>query len=90
MPNISYAIFATTAIVHIFILRGYPENQKRYRKTMVLGYAFPTMVSIGTLAAEYLAPKCASLRPRFGEDGCFFAGCPLIYNLNACTYINNI
>ena len=41
---------------------------------MVLGYAFPTMVSIGTLTAEYLAPKCASFRPRFGEEGCFFAG----------------
>ena len=53
---------------------------------MVLGYAFPTMVSIGTLTAEYLAPKCASFRPRFGEDGCFFAGCPLIYNLNAYIY----
>ena len=57
-----------------FFHRGYPENQKRYRKTMVLGYAFPTMVSIGTLTAEYLAPKCASFRPRFGEEGCFFAG----------------
>ena len=53
---------------------------------MVLGYAFPTMVSIGTLTAEYLAPKCASFRPRFGEEGCFFAGCPPNYNLNA--YIN--
>ena len=62
---------------NIYFHRGYPENQKRYRKTMVLGYAFPTMVSIGTLVAEYLAPKCASFRPRFGEDGCFFAGCPL-------------
>ena len=53
---------------------------------MVLGYAFPTMVSIGTLTAEYLAPKCASFRPRFGEEGCFFAGWPSIATLNVYTY----
>ena len=22
---------------------------------------------------EFLAPRCASFRPRFGEEGCFFA-----------------
>ena len=54
---------------------------------MVLGYAFPTTVSIGTLTAEYLAPKCASFRPRFGEEGCFFAGWHSNNNLNVYIYI---
>ena len=53
---------------------GNPANHQRYRKMIVLSYGFPAFVTFCTLTAEYAAPKCASFRPRFGEEGCFFAG----------------
>ena len=53
---------------------GNPANQVRYRKTIVMSYGFPALVSICTLIAEYSSPRCSSFRPRFGEEGCFFAG----------------
>ena len=54
--------------------RGKPANKLRYRRTIVISYGFPAFVSLCTLIAEYSAPRCATFRPRFGEEGCFFAG----------------
>ena len=41
---------------------------------IVVGYTCPTLITLCTLIAEYAAPECASFRPRFGEESCFFAG----------------
>ena len=54
--------------------RGNPANQKRYRKMMIIGYTCPTLIVLFTLIAEFAAPECALLRPRFGEEACFFTG----------------
>ena len=47
---------------------------------MIVGYSFPTLIVLCTLIAEHSAPECAQLKPRFGEEGCFFAG-NLIFSL---------
>ena len=61
-------------LINVYHFSGNPANQVRYRKTIVLSYGFPALVSICTLIAEYSSPRCSSFRPRFGEEGCFFAG----------------
>merc|ERR1719414_1022526 len=48
-------------------------NAKRYRFLMIFGYSCPTMITLFTLLAEWLSPECAPYKPRFGEEGCFFA-----------------
>ena len=58
----------------IFLYRGNPANKKRYQRMMIVGYSFPTSIVLCTLIAEHSAPECAKLKPRFGEEGCFFAG----------------
>jgi hypothetical protein len=68
-----------TYLNHVYVAffkysSGSPANHRRYRKLIVLSYGFPAFVTLCTLIAEYAAPECASFRPRFGEEGCFFAG----------------
>ena len=39
-----------------------------------LSYGLPLIVSFLTVIVEFGAPQCASYRPRFGEETCFFSG----------------
>ena len=39
-----------------------------------LSYGLPLIVSFLTVIVEFGSPKCASYRPRFGEETCFFSG----------------
>ena len=61
-------------IIWFLLIRGNPANDKRYRNTMILGYACPSTIVVVTAITELVAPDCAPFKPRFGEDGCFFAG----------------
>ena len=51
-----------------------------------MSYGFPAFVSLCTLIAEYSSPRCATFRPRFGEEGCFFAGILFSKNSNSKTF----
>ena len=73
-------------LIDFSFLRGKPANKVRYRRTIVVSYGFPAFVSLCTLIAEYSAPRCATFRPRFGEEGCFFAGILFIENSNSITF----
>jgi hypothetical protein len=48
-------------------------------KEVLTGYLAPLIITALTLIVEFSSPRCASYRPRFGEetvlpDNCFFAG----------------
>jgi len=57
-----------------------------------LSYGLPLIVSFLTVIVEFGAPQCASYRPRFGEETCFFSGNALkmyfYFNLIVVTEIN--
>ena len=57
-----------------FHCRGNPSNSKRYKMLVGLSYGLPLIVSLLTVIVEFGSPKCASYRPRFGEETCFFSG----------------
>ena len=54
--------------------RGFTPNKTRYRRMMLVGYVSPTIIVIMTMITEKAAPECASLKPRIGDNSCFFAG----------------
>ena len=54
--------------------RGCSPNKTRYRRMMLVGYLSPTIIVIATMITEKAAPECASLKPRIGDNDCFFAG----------------
>ena len=54
--------------------RGFTPNKTRYRRMMLVGYLSPTIIVIMTMITEKVAPECAALKPRIGENTCFFAG----------------
>ena len=54
--------------------RGCSPNKTRYRRMMLVGYLSPTMIVIMTMITEKAAPECAPLKPRIGDNSCFFAG----------------
>ena len=56
------------------ICRGNPSNSKRYKILVGCSYGLPLVVSLLTIIVEFGAPQCASYRPRFGEESCFFSG----------------
>ena len=39
-----------------------------------VSYSLPLILSFLVAVVEFTAPKCASYRPRFGEETCFFSG----------------
>ena len=71
--KVDYEKYSITLVISKFCFSG-KTYEKRYRFLMVFGYTFPTLISLFTLLAEFIAPECASYKPRFGEEGCFFAG----------------
>ena len=58
----------------MIFFRGNPSNSKRYKILVGCSYGLPLIVTILTLIVEFGAPQCASYRPRFGEESCFFSG----------------
>ena len=54
--------------------RGCTPNKNRYRRMMLVGYLSPTIIIIMTMITEKVAPECATLKPRIGDNSCFFAG----------------
>ena len=58
----------------MYHFRGHPSNSKRYKILVGCSYGLPLIVSTLTVIVEFSAPKCASYRPRFGEESCFFSG----------------
>jgi hypothetical protein len=55
---------------------GKPPSSARYRKEVILGYTLPISISFLTFLAEVSLSRCGWAKPRFGEEGCFFAGEP--------------
>ena len=73
MNRLLHEEYSITLVIFKFCFSG-KTHEKRYRFLMAFGYTFPTFISLFTLLAEFIAPECASYKPRFGEEGCFFAG----------------
>ena len=61
-------------ILNLYTCRGNPSNSTRYRILVGCSYGLPLIVSLLTIIVEFGAPQCASYRPRFGEESCFFSG----------------
>ena len=70
---VDYKLHSNSLMMSNFYFRG-KTHERRYRFLVAFGYTFPTVISLFTLLAEFVAPECASYKPRFGEEGCFFAG----------------
>ncbi len=60
--------------IGLSLFSGSRSSKKRYRWQMVCGYVVPISLSLITGLVEALAPKCSPIRPRFGEEQCFFTG----------------
>ena len=69
-----YSTHNLNIILMTFHYRGNPSNSKRYKMLVGLSYGLPLIVSFLTVIVEFGAPQCASYRPRFGEETCFFSG----------------
>ena len=52
---------------------GSHSNDKRYRMEMLGSYGAPLIISVLTAIVETTAERCSDIRPRFGEESCFFA-----------------
>merc|ERR1711994_1030806 len=70
----SFTFMSTMAIETWMQLKGNPSNSKRYKILVGCSYGLPLIVTLLTLIVEFGAPQCASYRPRFGEESCFFSG----------------
>ena len=71
--KLDYKLHSHSLMMSNFYFRG-KTHERRYRFLMAFGYTFPTVISLFTLLTEFVAPECASYKPRFGEERCFFAG----------------
>ena len=45
-----------------------------YNRNVFIGYSVPMIITLLTLAMELTLDECATGKPRFGEENCFFAG----------------
>ena len=43
------------------------KNNGLTAKHLIIGYALPAVLSALTAAVEFIGPKCAFYKPRFGE-----------------------
>ena len=56
-----------------FFRHAMQTTEKRYKRTVVIGYGVPALIILATIITEFTADRCMSIRPRFDEKGCFFA-----------------
>ena len=52
--------------------RGEHCTNKRYRIEIVVGYGVPFVITLITILADSVAPKCSPLKPGIGDLSCFF------------------
>jgi len=70
---VAFALMTTMCLELWITIRGFTPNKTRYRRMMLVGYLSPTIIVIMTMITEKAAPECASLKPRIGDNSCFFA-----------------
>ena len=57
-----------------YIFSGSQKNERRYNLEVGCGYGIPFFISLLTIIVEFSADKCFPIKPRFGDEKCFFAG----------------
>ena len=50
------------------------NSANRYKRNVAIGYCVPIVITLLTLTMELSLDKCATGKPRIGEESCFFAG----------------
>ena len=67
--------FMTSMSVQLsYLMSGNKGGRNRLIKMVIVGYGAPAVISFITVIIEMFGRKCDPFRPRFGEEGCFFAG----------------
>ena len=62
-------------LIHLIqLLSGSQQDDRRYRLQLCFGYGIPLLISILTIIVELSTDKCFSIKPRFGDENCFFGG----------------
>ena len=67
-------IFITFSVFSIYRYKTRAGNDERYKYQLIVGYVVPLIFVILTGIVEGTAPRCSLYKPRFAEEGCFFAG----------------
>ena len=66
--------FITFSVFSIDRYKTRSGNDERYKYQLIVGYVVPLIFVILTGIVEGTAPRCSLYKPRFAEEGCFFAG----------------